>query len=239
MDGRFAAIPKEMFEDERLKPLDIVVYAALDTFVNGTGEAWPSLSILAQRAGVSSASVKRSLPRLTAGGYIVRQQRRAAGSREFDCTLYRLPFRCGGVGTKSAEVGVEGAGVGSEMSAGLAPTARKVGSQRAGNDTHITIPKERECGGSFRVVDVADLERRFEELRERYPRKSCAGEAKRVFMGLFPAGISREEARRRLAAISERFAAFEEDSEYLVARGEERYIPHLHNWLAREGFADV
>lgn len=236
MDGRFAAIPKEMFENERLKPLDIVVYAALDTFVNGTGEAWPSLSILAQRAGVSLASVKRSLPRLTAGGYIIRQQRRAAGSREFDCTLYRLLFRCSGVGSKSTEVDIEGIGVGSEMPAGLAPTARKVGSQRAGNDTHITRPKEREHGGNFRV---ADLERRFEELRERYPRKSYAGEAKKVFMGLFPAGISEEGIRRRLAVISERFAIFEEESEYLVVRGEERYIPHLHNWLAREGFADV
>ena len=44
MDGRFAMIPLEMFGDESLKALDIVVYSALDTFVNAFGEAWPSLA---------------------------------------------------------------------------------------------------------------------------------------------------------------------------------------------------
>ena len=50
MDGKFAMIPLEMFEDESLKPLDIVVYSALDTFVNAFGKAWPSLSRLTERA---------------------------------------------------------------------------------------------------------------------------------------------------------------------------------------------
>ena len=39
MDGKFAKIPREMFGDRNLKPLDIVVYSALDTFVNAFGKA--------------------------------------------------------------------------------------------------------------------------------------------------------------------------------------------------------
>ena len=61
MNGKFAKIPREMFGDRNLKPLDIVVYSALDTFVNAFGEAWPSLSRLTERAGVSLATTKRAL----------------------------------------------------------------------------------------------------------------------------------------------------------------------------------
>ena len=70
MDGKFAMIPLEMFGDESLKSLDIVVYSALDTFVNAFGEAWPSLSRLTERAGVSLATTKRALQRLEEAGYL-------------------------------------------------------------------------------------------------------------------------------------------------------------------------
>ena len=110
MNGKFAKIPREMFGDRNLKPLDIVVYSALDTFVNAFGEAWPSLSRLTERAGVSLATTKRALQRLEEAGYLTRQQRRVSGSREFDRTLYSLAFRVEECGDDGAEVGSEDVG---------------------------------------------------------------------------------------------------------------------------------
>ena len=137
MNGKFAKIPLEMLGDESLRALDIVVYSALDTFVNAFGEAWPSLSRLAERAGVSLATTKRALQRLEKAGYVTRQQRRVPGSREFDRTLYSLPFRIEGYGEDGAEVGSgdvgpEDADVGS-ASDRSAPTDCEVGAESAGN----------------------------------------------------------------------------------------------------------
>jgi hypothetical protein len=79
----------------------------------------------------------------------------------------------------------------------------------------------------------------FEEIWERYPRKSCRGKAKKKFTALFPAELSVEERNKRMRAISERFLSFEKECEERIARGEERYIPYLHHWLDGEDFSDV
>ena len=189
MNGKFAKIPREMFGDRNLKPLDIVVYSALDTFVNAFGEAWPSLSRLTERAGVSLATTKRALQRLEEAGYLTRQQRRVSGSREFDRTLYSLPFRveeCGDDGAEvgSEDVGPEDADVGSAPDRS-APTDCKVGSERAGNYTQRTIPKrqehydtrkkdkedERETESRPNEIDSPMLQEAFTELWERSPCK--------------------------------------------------------------------
>jgi hypothetical protein len=39
MNGKFTVIPKEMLGDSKLEPLDIVVYAALDSFLDSDGSA--------------------------------------------------------------------------------------------------------------------------------------------------------------------------------------------------------
>jgi hypothetical protein len=57
-------------------------------------------------------------------------------------------------------------------------------------------------------------------------------------MALFSIDISPEKRNQRLKAIEERFLLFEGQSEGKIARGEERYIPCLHNWIVKEGFAD-
>jgi KaiC/GvpD/RAD55 family RecA-like ATPase len=54
MGGKFSAIPKEMFEDKRLTALDVAVYAALDSYANSAGEAWPSIMALAGRSKVAA-----------------------------------------------------------------------------------------------------------------------------------------------------------------------------------------
>lgn len=264
MNGKFAIVPREMPEDERLKALDIIVYVALDTFVNSAGEAWPSLPVIAERAKVSSATVKRSIQRLQSAGYIVKRQRRRPGKKEFDSTLYELPFRRGEDNSVRTEVRPDGAGVGSLKCAGSALPVQEVGSERDGNDTHRTIPNERECADADaensairsrqhasllqpsdlqddtkKNEETAKVKKLFDELWERYPRKEYKGQAKKAFMALFSMEIPPEKRNRRLKAIDDQFLLFEEQSEEKIARGEGRYIPCLHNWLEREGFADA
>jgi|GEM_PF-4879188 len=256
MDGKFAMIPLEMFGDESLKPLDIVVYSALDTFVNAFGEAWPSLSRLTERAGVSLATTKRALQRLEEAGYLTRQQRRVSGSREFDRTLYSLAFRveeCGDDGAEvgSEDVGPEDADVGSAPDRS-APTDCKVGSERAGNYTQRTIPKrqehydtrkkdkedERETESRPNEIDSPMLQEAFTELWERSPCKQYRGEARKAFLALFPVGISQRETERRLWTVRRRFDIFEKEAKKLVGKGKEGCLPCLRDWLARDGVYD-
>lgn len=243
MNGKFAKIPREMFGDRNLKPLDIVVYSALDTFVNAFGEAWPSLSRLTERAGVSLATTKRALQRLEEAGYLTRQQRRVSGSREFDRTLYSLAFRveeCGDDGAEvgSEDVGPEDADVGSAPDRS-APTDCKVGSERAGNYTQRTIPKrqehydtrkkdkedERETESRPNEIDSPMLQEAFTELWERSPCKQYRGEARKAFLALFPVGISQRETERRLWTVRRRFDIFEKEAKKLVGKGKEGCLP--------------
>jgi hypothetical protein len=241
MDGRFATVPKPLLDNQNLVALDTAVYAALDSFANNNGEAWPSLRSLAERAKVSPATVKRSLPRLESAGYIVRQRRHAPGQKEFDSTFYRLPFRRGEAGSEMSGDGSKRTEVGSPEHEGLAPSAQKVGSERDSNENHITRPIERDCAGdpSARSNHTVMVSSMFEELWERYPRKSGKGEAKKRFIALFPVELSPEERNKRMRAINERFLCYEKECEERIARGEERFIPYLHRWLDGEDFTDV
>jgi hypothetical protein len=137
--SKFTMIPLEMLENSRLQPLDIVVYAALDSFADSTGEAWPSLRAIAERGKVS---VKCSIRRLQSAGYVLKKQRRAAGKKEFDTTLYKLSYRAGDAGSAVPKVESAGAGVGSLEYSGLAPIVQEVGSESSSNYNHRTITKE-------------------------------------------------------------------------------------------------
>jgi hypothetical protein len=229
---------------------------------------------------VSLATVKRALTRLIKAGYVIKQQRREVGKKEFTNTLYKLPFRCGEVGSGNGsvrtEVGHNGAEVGSHECGMSALSVQEVGSESAKNYTYRTIPNERDCAersdcaeDSFmqsnqhdsslqssqsqsqsqkptkpkndtgKNEEVKRVEKSFDEIWERYPRKDYKGEAKKAFMAVFPAEITPEKRKERMKAINDRFLVFEEESEGKITRGEERFIPYFHNWLAKEGFSDV
>ena len=284
MKGKFMLIPDEMLGDSRLKPLDMVVYGALDSFADSDGKAWPSIPTIAERSNVSSATVKRALSRLENAGYIARRRRCRPGTKEYDSTLYTLFFRSGSDGSERTYEGSGVSEVGSHEFGRSALPVQEVGSERAGNYNHRTITNEPYCVGDTspthrgsvpvtptsvipitvttetRINDTrkkepeagndgygenpdaehsANVERCFSELWESYPRKSARGKAKKTFMALFPPELSSERLTQRLEAISKQFAIFEQEAEKLIARGAERYIPYLHNWLVREGFADV
>ena len=146
--NKLTMIHLEMFEDDRLQALDITVYAALGSFADSAGSAWPSLRAIAERGKVSLATVKRSIRRLQRAGYILKEQRHAAGKKEFDTTLYKLSFRAGvNVGSAEAEVKSAGAEVGSLEYGGLAPSVQEVGSESSRNYNQRTITRElkKEC----------------------------------------------------------------------------------------------
>jgi hypothetical protein len=154
--NKFTMLPLEMLEDSRLRPLDSVVCAALDSFADSAGEAWPSLRAIAERGRVSSATVKRSLSRLENAGYITRQRRYKPESKEFDNTLYTLLFRSnkpnnsnnnGGDGSEKTEDSSGESEGGSPEYGGPAPSVREVGSESSRNYNHRTITKElkKEC----------------------------------------------------------------------------------------------
>jgi DNA-binding transcriptional ArsR family regulator len=132
MDGKFMTIPQAMLGDRRLEPLDMVVYAALSSFADSGGEAWPSLATIARRGNVSRSTVARALPRLTKAGYIVKERRcRDGKAHAFDSTLYRLPFRRGEVVSKRD-------GAVSEGDVRLCPPEIQVVSERHSNYNHRT-----------------------------------------------------------------------------------------------------
>jgi len=280
MKGNFVMTPKEMLDDDRLTALDIAIYDALDYFADNAGEAWPGMILLAQKAKVSRSTLKRALPRLEKAGYIRRERRyKKVGGKELDSTRYKLLFRCCETSVEVLKAGSDRAEVGPDGNDRWVPADTEVGSERAGNDTHITIPKERYCvgdnfpihsdaapivsasvspeeringtrkkrletgiagnGESFATEHTANVEGCFNELWASYPRKNARGKAKKAFMALFPANLSHGQTEQRLTAISRQFAIFEQEAEQLIARGEDRYIPYLHNWLVREGFADA
>jgi len=55
------------------------------------GKAFPSLTKIAERAGIHRATVAKCLINLEAFGYITRNQRTRRGKSEFDSTLYAIP----------------------------------------------------------------------------------------------------------------------------------------------------
>jgi hypothetical protein len=132
--NKFAMLPHKMLEDKRLQPLDVVVYAALDSFADSAGSAWPGLRAIAERGKVSSATAKRAIPRLQSAGYVLREQRRVAGKKEFETTLYKLSCRAGiDTGSAAAEAESAGAGAGSPGYGGLAPAVQEAGSESSRN----------------------------------------------------------------------------------------------------------
>ena len=255
MKGKFMLIPDEMLGDNRLKPLDMVAYAALDSFADSSGAAWPSIPTIAERGSVSPATVKRALSRLEKAGYIIRQRRCRTGTKEFDSTLYTLPFRHGRDDSERTEVSSSMPEVGSLECGRSALSVQGVGSERAGNYNHRTITNElyKNNGTQEKESEVvinghdensaaehtARVEKYFNELWDSYPRKNARGKAKKAFMALFPAELPPERITQRLAAMSKQFAIFEQEAEKLIDRGDERYIPYLHNWLVREDFSDA
>jgi DNA-binding transcriptional MocR family regulator len=162
--NKFTMIPLEMLENSQLQPLDIVIYAALDSFADSAGSAWPSLRAIAERGKVSSATVKRSVQRLQNAGYILKEQRRAAGKKEFDTTFYKLSFRAGDAGSMVTKVESAGAGVGSLEHIGLAPTVQEVGSESSRNYNHRTTTKELYIDLLNKSYNTFKLRKLYQEL---------------------------------------------------------------------------
>lgn len=99
-DGaKFAIVPRFIWQG--CQPTEIKVYCALASYADwDTGVCWPSRQTIADVAGVSLSTVKRSLGKLEAMGAIQINHRREDGTDMHATNLYVLPFainRPGGV----------------------------------------------------------------------------------------------------------------------------------------------
>lgn len=89
---RYALIPTDWLESGDLSAPDIAVLCALASYADAEGVCWPAIATLADRAGLSDRSARRSLARLSTLGYLEwDQRRRSDGTRS--SSLYRLTDR--------------------------------------------------------------------------------------------------------------------------------------------------
>jgi len=87
----YVRTPFEASTDKRLGAMDKGTLLALCSFADRDGKAFPSLTKIAERAGIHRATVAKSLNNLETLGYITRNQRIRKGKSEFDSTLYAIP----------------------------------------------------------------------------------------------------------------------------------------------------
>lgn len=87
-------IPQHMLLDNRVRPPDLAVFAAIASFADmgagarGTKCCWPSVAaIQARSVGYSRSSVLRAIDRLDAWGYLRRERRSGGRGRT---TMYKL-----------------------------------------------------------------------------------------------------------------------------------------------------
>jgi hypothetical protein len=130
---------------------DFAVYIALDYFADSNGRAWPGLSKIAKKAHASVPTAKRSLRRLIELGYLRKEQRRKAGSAEFDSSVFTLAFRAEGSVPTEPRVGSERTGGRVTQTPGRVKNDWGVGSVRSRNETNIneikTPPYPPQAGG--------------------------------------------------------------------------------------------
>lgn len=133
-------MPRSLLHDKRISATDKLVYMALASRANARLECWPSHKKIAEDAGVSDATVKRSLKHLREFGLVEWQQR--FEGRVATSNLYRL----GGSGQIIIDEDVEGGGVrmsegvGSERPQGGVTMSDKRDSL---NETHMNDRKTR------------------------------------------------------------------------------------------------
>lgn len=101
----FACVDVDVLEDERLTPIEKVVFSLICRYANPqTRAAYPSIKTLAQKANCSEFSVQKAIKHLIEFGLIERQERFIGGRQTtslykiigFEAPCYRLPKKDGG-----------------------------------------------------------------------------------------------------------------------------------------------
>jgi hypothetical protein len=88
----FAMIPTPALSDQRLRPRDVIVLAALASFRNaGSGKCYPSRQRIADAAGCGLTTATTSLRRLEVAGWITRTTHMRPGGGK-GSTDYRIPY---------------------------------------------------------------------------------------------------------------------------------------------------
>lgn len=69
--GQFAALPARAIDDRRLRPAAVMVLAALATYADRDGWAYPSISTISDRLRVTRQAVQRQISILVEAGYLI------------------------------------------------------------------------------------------------------------------------------------------------------------------------
>lgn len=247
MKERFSMVPASLLEHSGLKGREKVVLVALLSFCDRAGTCFPSLSRLAKTAGLSTATVKRSLCLLESQGLLSRK-RRMSPEGDFTSSLYTLE----GLAHAEPTLAQDEPRVGSNCTNGLAqiePLTDSLeqthGTDESGENPRAfpskgifkTLPsrtepsrdsKTKEEGASYPDFDER-IREHFKTLCETYPKKAGASKICyalfRQFFSTNPA--DQEKNSDRLTNLLSAAAAYRTEC---VDR-EPKYVKSLQNWL--------
>ena len=254
MKERFSMVPASLLEHSGLKGREKVVLVALLSFCDRAGICFPSLSRLAKTAGLSTATVKRSLCLLESQGLLSRK-RRMSPEGDFTSSLYTLE----GLAHAEPTLAQDEPRVGSNCTNGLAQDELRTysleQSQRTGKgrENPVAFPSKKisktfplraepsqnsktKEGGVYSNFNER-IKGHFQTLCGVYPKKSSTG--MRIVLATFRQFFSDDpeyQARNsdRLTNILSAATLYAEE-----CRGREsKYVKALSNWL-KELDADV
>ncbi|HSV95564.1 MAG TPA: helix-turn-helix domain-containing protein [Spirochaetota bacterium] len=86
--GIFGAVPVKILQDDRVKPNGVKAYIALSSFQGTKDFAYPSIPVIAERAGLSDRAVIDALKNLTETGWIVKKRRGRTLTNIYICMVY-------------------------------------------------------------------------------------------------------------------------------------------------------
>lgn len=244
---RFSMVPSSLLEHSGLKGREKVVLVALMSFCDRAGTCFPSLSRLAKTAGLSTATVKRSLCLLESQGLLSRK-RRMSPEGDYTSSLYTL----GGLAQIEPTLAQIEPRVGSNCTNGLAQieplTYSLEQSQRTGKgrENPVAFPSKKisktfplraessqDSNTNEQCVVYPDFDERIREhyktLVETYPKKAGASKVcYALFRQFFSTNPAHQEKNSdRLTNVLSAAAAYRTEC---VDR-EPKYIKSLQNWL--------
>ena len=247
MKERFSMVPASLLEHSGLKGREKVVIVALLSFCDRAGICFPSLSRLAKTAGLSTATVKRSLCLLESQGLLSRK-RRMSPEGDFTSSLYTLE----GLAHAEPTLAQDEPRVGSNCTNGLAQDELRTysleQSQRTGKgrENPVAFPPKKisktfplraepsqnsktKEGGGYSDFDQR-IKGHFQTLCATFPKKTSAGMkiALATFRQFFSDDPENQERNSdRLTNVLSAAASYRTEC---VGR-EPRYVKSLSNWL--------
>lgn len=227
-------MPRAIDSDDRLTAYQRSVLMALASRANADGECWPSLATIAKDAKVSTATVKRCIPKLVEYGYISKRKRTGEHGGPVS-TLYKILFK------KPRDSASNSGDDGSQPLAHTEPGVRSertkgrvTGSQGLALTEPLSIDIEVETRSTTKEVPPISPEggqsasaytSEFEKFWETYPRRV----GKRAAFKAFEKAVERAS----LETILEGATKYRDDPNRI-----DQYTAHPSTWLNQDRWDD-